>query len=82
LREPEVYESGLGRMGLKPIPIDPHAQHIQQSLARQMVFEGNYRIISVAVSAICATPAKDRSLRSMRTADLTTSIYIQPLVNS
>lgn len=42
--EPEVYEAGLGRMKLKPIPTEPLIQHIQQSL----VLEGDHRVISVS----------------------------------
>ncbi|MCP1737483.1 hypothetical protein M2209_008894 [Bradyrhizobium elkanii] len=46
--EPEVYEAGLGRMELKPIPTEPLIQHVQQSLAGQVVLEGNHRVISVS----------------------------------
>jgi hypothetical protein len=31
--EPEVYEAGLGRVKLKPVPAKALAQHIQHSLA-------------------------------------------------
>jgi len=46
--QPEVYEAGLGRTELKPIPTEPLAQPIQQSLAGQMVLEGDHRVISVS----------------------------------
>jgi hypothetical protein len=46
--EPEVYEACLGRMELKSIPAEPFAQHVQQSLAGQVVLKGNHRIIGVS----------------------------------
>ncbi|MCP1838486.1 hypothetical protein ACVIHI_000149 [Bradyrhizobium sp. USDA 4524] len=44
--KPEVYEAGLDRMELKPVPTEPLTQHIQQSLAGQTVLEGDHRVIS------------------------------------
>lgn len=46
--EAEVYDAGLGRIELKPIPTKPLGQHAQQSLAGQVVLKGDHRIISVS----------------------------------
>jgi len=57
--EPEVYEAGLGRMELKPVPTEPLTRHIQQSLAGQVVLEGDHHVISV--SNQLAPPLEPRS---------------------
>jgi hypothetical protein len=46
--KPEVYEAGLGRMELKSMPAEPLAQHVQQSLAGQVVLKGHHRIIGIS----------------------------------
>ena len=46
--EPEVYETGLGRMEREPIPAKPLSQHVQQSFAGQVVLEGYHRVIGIS----------------------------------
>ena len=46
--EPEVYEAGLGWMELEPIPTKPLTEHLQQSLAGQVILESDHHVVSVA----------------------------------
>jgi hypothetical protein len=57
--EPEVYEAGLGRMEQKPIPAKALAQHVQHSLAGQVVLKGHHSVISIADQL--APPSESRS---------------------
>jgi hypothetical protein len=45
--EPEVYEAGLGRVEPKPKATKALTQHVQQSLAGQVVLEGNHSMPSM-----------------------------------
>lgn len=60
--EPEVYEAGLGRMELKPIPTKPLGQHVQQSLAGQVVLKGDHRMISVSDQLAPSLESRSRHL--------------------